>query len=116
MFYHNSTQRESQKDLSPIIEITIGKYISSWNGKGIITIKICKTNLKHFKKQTCFRSLNNKHFTNKEDEQNCRKSLKAGVSIILIILWKKFKWLKFDLHLSFLGNLLEKIVPCNDIL
>ena len=50
MFYHNSTQRESQKDLSPIIEITIGKYISSWNGKGIITIKICKTNLKHFKK------------------------------------------------------------------
>ena len=24
MFYHNSTQRESQKDHSPIIEITIG--------------------------------------------------------------------------------------------
>ena len=36
------------KDHSPIIEITIGKFISSWNGKGIITIKICKTNLKHF--------------------------------------------------------------------
>ena len=48
MFYHNSTWGESQKDCNPIIEITIGKFISSWNGKAIITIKICKTNLKHF--------------------------------------------------------------------